>query len=103
MSLARVGFVIGTAALSFKFLKPETKAQLRRQVSAGLRIAANAIDPNYKQPMWADGTKKEVDDASIQHEIENISLEIEGLLNDEDDTNIPSNKERTFRGFRIAN
>jgi len=114
MSLVRIGFVVGTAALSFKFLKPETKAQIRRQVSAGLRVAANAIDPSYKAPMWADSTKKPVNDASKQQEvyneqqeinkldaeIEDISLEIEGLLNDDDD--IPSVKERSFRGFRIV-
>jgi hypothetical protein len=99
MSLVRIGFVVGTAALSFKFLKPETKAQLRCQVSAGLRVAANAIDPSYKAPMWADSIRKPVNDASRQQEVEDISLEIEGLLNDDD---IPSVKERSFRGFRIV-
>jgi hypothetical protein len=99
MSLIRLGFVAGSAVLSYKFLKPEVKAKLRRQVSAGLRIAANAIDPNYKQPMWSEDTKKEINDVSKQ-QVKEISLEIEGLLNGDND--IPNATERTFRGFRIV-
>jgi hypothetical protein len=102
MSLIRLGFIAGSAALSYKFLKPETKTVLKRKVSAGLRAVANAIDPSYKAPMWSEDTKKKPNVVSKQQEeIEQISVEIESILDEEDD-GIPSTEERTFRGFRIV-